>query len=218
MKTLKPIVISLIVISVFSSCRDVPDKEFFLTEEQRSLLPYKGGETINFKPDVGEGVLSYTAEPPHIFYSKSSGGYNPYYVFERMHQNLICDNSEIRLRLYSDIGSKSINNYSPEATLYYSWKNDYEGFPGVFGFCWLPVEINEYDKNHIEVIGDIELGGKLYHDVFVAGLFFPDEYGDTIFDGIAYPLNYYFSPGYGVIRMDFSDSTKWLLEEVLGNH
>ena len=145
--------------------------EYLLTEEERSLLPFQGGEVINYSKPNGTLAKSYTANAPELttIEGHSDHAQSDSWLVEQLVSEMETNVGYILLILKS-------NKPQYSTQFMYQWRNDTLNFPGMFGTCWLPI--------------------------------------DTIFEGLAYPLNFYFSPTYGVVKMNFSDSTYWELESI----
>lgn len=181
--------------------------EFLLSQEEKSLLPFQGGEVITYCKPNGTLANSYTANAPELttIEGHSDHAQSDSWIVEQLRLELSNETGEMVFFIKS-------NKPDLSTQFNYMWGNHQEGFPDVFGSCLLPIDTTETDTERI--IGDLLIGEKTYHDVFVADVNFPSSYNDTVFEGLAYPLNFYFSPNYGIIKMDFSDSTYWELESI----
>jgi len=201
------IVFLISLVLILGSCTRKTVEEHLLTGEEKSLVPFQGGETINYMTSGNGNLMSYNAGTLNstVFEYSNDHTYLDIWLLELLSLEL---NNETGVMTFV------MQSSSPDrpTEFRYSWTNEYDDFPGVVGTCWLPIDTTQTDTERI--IGDLIIGDKTYYDVFVADVSFPSSYQDSIFEGLAYPVNFYFSPNYGVIKMDFSDSTSWELESI----
>lgn len=188
----------IFVLVVFVSCREVSKTEYNISDKGKNLVPYSGGETLIYKLNGNDTIMEYTVVAPESFYFESASNYSPIYAYEHLKQKLQSENSLITIHL---VGGS--NGIVPEK-FDISWVNSFEGFPGVY--CDLLFPLENYN-NSAEEIGILEVSGQEYDNVIATKLSFPYWYSDSTFTGLTYPSMFYFSPGYGIIRMDMSDST-----------
>ena len=207
MKATVLIALSFLLVISLGSCTKKTVDEYLLTEGEKSLIPFQGSETINYSLSGSDDLVSYKAGTPtsNIYEYSNDHTYINIWLLEQLSLEISNETGIITFYMQSASPNRPTE-------FRYNWDNEFDGFPSVGGTSWLPIDTTQTDTERI--IGDLLIGDKTYHDVFVTDLTFPSSYNDTIFEGLAYPLNFYFSPNYGVVKMDFSDNTYWELENI----
>ena len=173
-------------------------REYLLTEQQKKQIPFKGKEIITFSSGQNEIELIGTDRIDTLEKRYPSGFSCDYYMEEN---NFITfKNKDYHLHLRMTAG----HNFN--LTLY-----DY--IEGLHMSAYLRVaqttgELSEYE----ELIDSLTVNNSLYLNV----------YKDTVSN--VYPLNarklsiyatyIYYSTEYGVVKIDFSDSTSWELKNI----
>jgi hypothetical protein len=195
MKPIHYIVFISLIISVFS-CGKLID-EFYRTSEEKAQIPFNGFETITFI-DTDSNYIIIQAEDrfDEVYESPECINCRDYSIFERTRINL--SNNLYGLNL--SIGSGSRKNYFS-----LSFGMDGEGFG-----CGLISPLSKKTLRDTEVFYDsINTSIKTYYNIFSDTL---THTGMIEID--PYPVRCYYSTGYGVVKIDFSDSTSWELEHI----
>ena len=184
----------VLLLSITFSCnRGKEIGGFYLTEEMKSQIPFKGHETISFVDNNGEiftfsGGYRVTQE---IEVTECISCYD-YYVFEEVLINFNNELDEIRL----------IIRASYESYLRIRFTFDRHVFGTGFSSPLSPENLKDQEC----FIDSITINNTNYYDVYKDTMYCQESLTLT-----KYPIYSYYSIEYGVLKIDFSDNTCWEL-------
>jgi hypothetical protein len=189
----------LIILIVFSTCRK-PVEEFYLTAEEKAMIPFKGYETITFISD-SYGIEKLVADNRVDEIKK-------YYT----------DHTERNYIQYED----SYINFSNEKYSLGLFMSSYPFPPKSIAFSFGYTDRKNYFHSFFELMGK-DSPNKFLDSLFVIGSWIPDVYYDTMEyvhlepspdSLLVFPVKSYYSKQFGVVRIDFSDGLSWELESI----
>jgi hypothetical protein len=189
------------VLLLVPGCReDCKSYDILLTQQQKNQIPFEGRERIYFTNGQNEIALSGTGRHDTIEKVYSSV-YSCDYTNEET-DFLTFEGEDINLNLRMrgrDIFNISLDDFSQDFHMLATLHTDQS-----------TGELSEYD----ELIDSLIIKNSLYLNV----------YKDTV--GVSYPINgddsdsvilatyIYYSTDFGVVKIDFSDSTSWELDHI----
>ena len=193
MRTFTLIIILLIT---FSCNKGKEIGGFYLTEDMKSQIPFKGLETISFIDSNG-GIFIF------------SGGYRvtqeieqtecnscpDYYVFEEELINFNNGLDEIRLTIHATNESYLNIRFSIDGQ--------------VFGFGFFSPLSRDNLKYQEQFIDSITINNTVYTNVYKDTI-----YTKELMNNDQYPIYSYYSTEYGVLKIDFSDNSYWELNNI----
>ncbi|MCB2207181.1 MAG: hypothetical protein KQH67_02690 [Bacteroidetes bacterium] len=197
---------------LFYSCNpDYLENSYYLTEEEKEYIPFKGDEKVNFITSDSDQIV-FSATPPVVEIIETPSGVNTkkYYEYETLEINLVSNHIIITYFL-----SANDKRYHYKPFFNVSWVNDIDGTPGVKGGDRVPFDTSDF-HSRVVLLDSVSVLDKVYYEVFKGNL---EAFmiNDSVYEPPVYPTSYYYKLHYGIIRFDFSDSTSWNLENIVQN-
>jgi len=185
------------------------EASYYLTEEEKEYIPFKGDEKVNFITSDNNDQIVFSATPPVVEIIKTPSGVNTkkYYEYETLEINLVSNHIIITYFL-----SANDKRYHYKPFFNVSWVNDIDGTPGVKGGDRVPFDTSDF-HSRVVLLDNVSVLDKVYYEVFKGNL---EAFviNDSVYEPPLYPTSYYYKLPYGIIRFDFSDSTIWQLENI----
>ncbi len=174
--------------------------DILLTEQQKKQIPYEGREKIIFKHDTNELVLNGTGRHDTIEKHLISGYSCDYYNKESVSLTFEGENMNLNFYMYArDKFNISLDDFSQNFHMLATFHTDQT-----------TGEFFDYNKLIDSLIVNNSLYLNIYRDTF--GVSYPIDGEDS--DSIICATYIYYSTEYGVVKIDFSDSTSWELERI----
>ncbi|MCB2201181.1 hypothetical protein KQH26_00280 [bacterium] len=197
MKNAQNISLIFLMILFFAACGKLID-EFYLTTEEKAQIPFKGFETITFIDDSNNlFVLSGDDRFNQIMQQDECINCRDYYIFERESISFRNNNYELRLVVGSGVNANHFSiGYDIDELSFHSN---------------LISPLSKETLSNNEVYYDsLIVNNKSYNNVFSDSL---THQGSINID--PYPIRYYYSKEYGIIKIDFEDGSVWKLMEII---
>ncbi|RLD46560.1 MAG: hypothetical protein DRI88_07370 [Bacteroidetes bacterium] len=189
--------IAFIIILTMYSCKGKLIGEFYLSSEMKAQIPFKGFEKIYFNTDNRTVfLLSGDDRFYQIYESSECINCRDYSLFEK--EWIYFKDNLHELRLVLDTGRD--NNY---------FSIGFDVNETSFGCSFISPLSQETLRDDELYHDSLVVNNKTYHNVFSDTL---THIGSIGID--PYPIRCYYSTGFGVVKIDFSDSTSWELENI----
>lgn len=200
---MKKIVILLLILITTASCKK-PVEEYYLTAEEKAMIPLKGYETVTYNSDsnsIEKLVADDRVDEIRKYYTDHTE--RNYILFERSYINF--SNEKYTLRLFM-----SSYPFPPKSIAFSFGYNDRKN----------------YFSSFFEII-DKEDTTEFLDSLLINGSWIPDVYYDTMKyvhlepspdSLLVFPVKSFYSKQYGVVKVDFSDGSSWELEKIEWNN
>jgi hypothetical protein len=198
---MKNIFLFSLILFTISSCKK-PVEEYYLPNELKLALPFKGYETITYTSVINNSIeLKADERIDEIKKYYTDHTDSEYILSESSSINFSNEDYLLKFFMGSEVST-------PKGIYFiFSYKKyNYDYFSSYFGVL---------DKN--DTINFLD-------SLFVNGSWIPEIYCDSMKyvllskpfpeDSLVFPVKSYYSTKKGVVRIDFSDSTSWELESI----
>lgn len=196
----------ILVFVIVSSCKkDYLKARYELTHEEKEYLPYQTGEILKYLNtyDSSEMLLEAT-EPVSKIYSQLDGVNTQYYYeYQTIRQTLVGSSMIISMEISS---IPKIYNGKSTYVFYYYWVPD--TIPDYYGGARIPMDTINFNS-HLTYYDSIKIIDNTYFDVYEGEIHISSE--DKMNQSEKSPIKYFYALTYGIIRIDYSDSTSLLL-------
>lgn len=186
----------LLLLTVLSCSRGKEIDRFYISEEMKSDIPFQGRETISFFGNDGD-IVTFVGGyriSQEIEQTECISCYD-YAVFEEELINFNNGLDEIRYTIQADIYSRLTIRFSIGGHVFNS------------GF-YSP--LSPYDLVDSEsFIDSLIINNSIYYNVYKDTMHTQESTTSN-----QYPVYSYYTKEYGIIKIDFSDSTYWELKEI----
>jgi len=174
--------------------------EKLLTEQQKRQIPFVGRERISFNNVTNVFELNGTGRIDTIKKLYNSGYSCDYYTQE--YDYLTFEGENINLNLFMtgrDIFNISLDDFSQDFHMLATLHTDQS-----------TGELLDYK----ELIDSLNVNNSLYLNIYkdTVDVSYPIEGDDS--DSVILATYIYYSTEYGVVKIDFSDSTSWELDHI----
>jgi len=208
---MKKLGLILLIFLTLSCNKREMEGNYTLTPAENAYIPYQGGEKVVYThSENGEVMVFYASSLIDETYEIiSAANSNNYYQYEI--QYIILEGTEVDLNYSISADYKRSQNKAQLAIEWFDMDVFYS--TRIFGRTLVPIDST--DQSYRLVYHDtLTVGNKLYQEVYQGEFRF--EYyppGDTVPvpAGALYPLQYYYTQAYGVIKFMLSDSSNWEL-------
>jgi hypothetical protein len=195
-----PFILSVIILMLTSSCEKECrlTHEKLLTEQQKKQIPFKGKEIITFNSGQNNIELIGTDRIDTFEKIYPSGFSCDYYIEESEFITFESEDYKLRLRMTDrDEFYISVIDFVQNLKMYASMRTT----PATG-------ELTEYTKFIDSLIINNLMYLNIYKDTIDLSYLFKTR------DSEIYATYIYYSTEYGVVRIDFSDSTSWELVHI----
>lgn len=193
------ILTSIVLLVIPTSCnKGKLIGEYYLTDEMKLQIPFNGFEKISFTDNIG-GKITLASGHRSRTITKVMECLNckNYYYFETAQ---ICFSNDF-YRINLSMEASTTNKF------FISLAFGETGFSYVFSNN-LPLSKENLIKQEV-FYDSITINNNIYYDVFGNPL-----HHTGIIPVTPYPVFCYYSIEYGVLKIDFSDSTNWQIESI----
>ncbi len=163
----------------------------------RECVPYQDGDTVKFVDP--EGIVHLFRVIRAFEYHETSNDFD-------CHINYIkyqTDNLQLNSETYNKVIIFETSNYHPTGL------NNINSYSMDFKTRYFIVPISDKAKNSVDQLDSLIVNGKIYTDVFVIN---PTVYISRYQDSI-HAETIYYNYKYGMLKIDFSDSTYLIRKE-----
>jgi hypothetical protein len=190
-----------LIISCTSCLKDRLLGEYYLTEEMKAQIPYKGNETIIFKSDSNNFIELVAGNRENEIAKRYIGNQeSDYELWEIDHICLLNEYYNLSLWMNAD-------RYEPKGIAFdFEYLNGKYFFSGNFGLF--------LNDSVTTVLDSIYINGTWFHHIYYDTMTY---YHDQPFPESLeqYPIKSYYSKTFGVVKIDFSDGSTWELKEIV---
>lgn len=186
---------------ILSSCKK-PVEEYYLPNELKSALPFKGYETITYTNSFSDNIglkAGERVDEIKKYYTNHTD--SDYILSESCFINFSNEDYLLRFFMGSEVsipkGIHFVFSYE---------KYNYDYFSSYFGVL---------DKNDtINFLDSLFVNGSWLHEIYYDRMKYVLQSKPFPEDSLVFPVKSYYSKQKGIVRIDFSDSTSWELESI----
>ncbi len=209
---MKKLGLILLIFLIVSCNKREMEGNYILTPAEKAYIPYKGGEKVVYRnADNGEEMVFNASELIDETYEViSNTNSNNYYQYEIAY--IVLNGAEVDLNYSINADYKRTLNKAQFAIEWFDMDVFYT--TRIFGKNLVPFDSTDASYNLV-YHETLDVYMEPYQDVYQGPFNF--EYypsGDTtpVPTGALYPIEYYYTQTYGVIKFMLSDSTTWELD------